>query len=149
MQWLHNGNCDGCKTFTFETPSSAHVYIGFKEYSSMVQSIDHSIILPTEKLFLWYKFIRLWNSSCGRNSQCVFILIKFVTSNHFISRFQNFFERENMKRIVLSWWKKNAALKHTNHFVFKFSQRDFSTSTSVVFYIFWCGIWGAHSGKDS
>jgi hypothetical protein len=37
---------------------------------------------------------------------------------------------------VLNWWKKNAALKHTNHFVFKFFQRDFSTSTSVVFYIF-------------
>jgi hypothetical protein len=54
-----------------------------------------------------------------------------------------------MKRILLNWWKKNAALKYTNHFVFKFSQRDFSTSASVVFYNFWCEIWGSHSGEDS
>jgi hypothetical protein len=112
MQWLHNGNCDGCKTcLIFETPSSAHVYIHFKEYSSTVRSMDHSLTHPTEKLFLWYHFNRLWNSSCGHNSQCVFILIKSVTSNHFISRFQNFFERQNVKWTVLNWWKKNVSLK--------------------------------------
>jgi hypothetical protein len=50
MQWLYNGNCDGCKTcLTFETPSSAHVYICFKMYSSTVQSMDHSLTHPTEK----------------------------------------------------------------------------------------------------
>ena len=94
-----------------ETLSSAHVYIGFKEYSSTAQSMDHSLTHPTEKLFLWYHFNRLRNSSCGRNSQCVFILIKSVTNNHFISHFQNFFERQNMKWTVLNWWKKNVSLK--------------------------------------
>jgi len=47
---MHNGICDGCKTcLTFETPSSAHVYIRFKEYSSPVQSMDHSLTHPTEQ----------------------------------------------------------------------------------------------------
>jgi len=40
VHWPHDGNFDGCKTCLIsETPSPAHVCIGFKEYCSTVQWI--------------------------------------------------------------------------------------------------------------
>lgn len=46
MQLLHGGSCDACKACLIsEVPSSTDVYIGFKGYSSTVQSL----ICPTEK----------------------------------------------------------------------------------------------------
>jgi len=47
MQLLHGGSCDACKACLIsEVPSSTDVYIGFRGYSSTVQSL----ICPTEKL---------------------------------------------------------------------------------------------------
>ena len=47
MQLLHGGSCDACKVCLIsEVPSSTDVYIGFRRYSSTVQSL----ICPTEQL---------------------------------------------------------------------------------------------------
>jgi hypothetical protein len=47
MQLLQGGSCDACKACLIsEVPSSTDVYIGFRGYSSTVQSL----ICPTEKL---------------------------------------------------------------------------------------------------
>ena len=101
MHYYHDSNCDGWNTCLIsETPTPTHVYLGFRNYSSTVQSRDHSLAHPTEKLSLWFIFNRLWNSYVVLNWKCVFILIKPVISNHFISRFQSFLERQNMKQTV-------------------------------------------------
>jgi hypothetical protein len=81
------------------------------------------------------------------NIKFVFMLIKSVTSNNFLS-FQSFFERENMKETYATHRKRMYLQTHIAHSVLQFSQRDVSICTSVVFYIFWCGIWGAHGRED-
>jgi hypothetical protein len=148
MQWLHNGKVDGC--LTFEIPSPAYVFIGFKEYRSTIQSMNHhSLTHPTEKVSLWYHFNRLRHSSCGHSPKMCFVLIKYVTSNHFISFSKVSLRGKIWNALYTIGGKRMYLWKHPAHYVFKFTQRGFFISSSVVLHIFWCGIWSANSGEDS
>ena len=53
-----------------------------------------------------------------------------------------------MKETYATHRKRMYLQTHIAHSVLQFSQRDVSICTSVVFYIFWCGIWGAHGRED-
>jgi predicted lipid carrier protein YhbT len=68
--------------------------------------------------------------------------------------FRQFVWEAKYEKCVHSWWKecgiKYCVLeKHTALPVIQFSQSDISIYASLVVYILWYRIWGAHSGEGS